>query len=90
MTGIALTRVMSAGERWDYTLYMRPSGAPFLHALDTVGRRAVCVDLPSLANTDLSTTHLQLGPGGSSLRIETDGLPTTLVNTRGFAVTTAP
>ena len=31
---------------WAYTLYMRPGKAPFVHALDTVHRRAFCVDLP--------------------------------------------
>jgi hypothetical protein len=29
-----------------YTLYMRSNGSPFVHALDTVDRHAVCVDLP--------------------------------------------
>src|SRR5262249_8193259 len=43
MTGIPISRVMSADGRWAYTLYIRPSGAPFVHALDTAGRRAVCV-----------------------------------------------
>ena len=46
MTGSPMTRATSLDGRWAYTLYSRPSGRPFVHALDTVGRRAVCIDLP--------------------------------------------
>src|SRR4051812_42469665 len=34
MQGIALRRAMSADGRVAYTLYQRPEGAPFIHALD--------------------------------------------------------
>lgn len=47
MAGYALTRTTSADGRWVYTLYQRPSGRPFVHALDTVGAAAYCIDLPS-------------------------------------------
>jgi hypothetical protein len=33
---------------WVYTLYQRQGHAPFVHALDTLQRRAFCVDLPWL------------------------------------------
>jgi hypothetical protein len=46
MAGSALTRTTSADGRWVYTLYQKPSGEPFIHALDTVGRAAYCIDLP--------------------------------------------
>lgn len=88
MTGLPVTRVMSPDSRWAYTLYIRPSGAPFIHALDTVGVRAVCVDLPAaLANADLGNASLRLGAGGTMIRVTADGITQALVNARTFAVT---
>jgi hypothetical protein len=87
MTGFPVTRVMSAGDRWAYTLYFRPSGAPFVHALDTVDRRAVCVDLPTLSALDIGNGHLRLGPGGGTLQVLVDGVTGAQINTRTFAVT---
>ena len=87
MTGIPVTRVMSAGGRWAYTLYLRPtSGVPFIHALDTTRHRAVCIDLRPLANVDISSAHLVLLPGGTTLRV--DGVVSTevSVDTRTFKV----
>jgi hypothetical protein len=45
MNGQPITRTGNAAG-WAYTLYMRPGKTPFVHALDTVHRRAFCVDLP--------------------------------------------
>jgi hypothetical protein len=44
MNGQPATR---AGSRngWAYTLYTRPGKQPFVHALDTVHRRAFCIDV---------------------------------------------
>jgi hypothetical protein len=89
MTGIPVTRVMSAGEDWAYTLYFRPSGAPFVHALDTVHRRAVCVDLPSSLNSDVSGGRLRLTPGGGTLQVVVDGTTGASIDTRTFAVRTS-
>ena len=86
MTGFAISRVTSAGGRWAYTLYLRPSGVPFLHALDTSGRRAVCVDLPSLGGADMGNAHLTLGPGGTTLRVDTGSVTRASINTRTFKV----
>jgi hypothetical protein len=47
MQGSAVSRVAGDGGRWAYTLYTG-SEETFLHALDTVHGRAVCVDLPQL------------------------------------------
>ena len=44
MTGMPLARTGSPGG-WAYTLYSRVKKPPFVHALDTVHRRAFCVDL---------------------------------------------
>jgi hypothetical protein len=85
MVGFPVTRVMSQGGRWAYTLYTRPSGIPFVHALDTVGRRAVCVDLPSLRNADIGTTSLSLTDRGAILNVDA-GVRRALIDTRTFAV----
>jgi hypothetical protein len=86
MAGFAAARVMSPGSRWAYTLYLRPSGAPFVHALDTVGRRAVCIDLAALTNDDLGNGHLRLSSGGALLHIDVAGTTRALINTRTLAV----
>ena len=45
MTGRPLARTGSQSG-WAYTLYSRVHKPPFVHALDTVHRKAFCVDLP--------------------------------------------
>ncbi len=45
MSGQPLRRAESADGRWAYTLYTNPGSHPFIHALDTVERTAVCIDL---------------------------------------------
>jgi hypothetical protein len=49
MAGLPVTRASSPDGRWAYTLYDGDGGEPFIHALDTVRRTAVCIDLPQLA-----------------------------------------
>jgi len=44
MTGAPVTRATSPDGRWAYTLY-NSSPHPFVHALDTAERTAVCIDL---------------------------------------------
>ena len=44
MSGVPLARVMGPGGRWAYTLYASEEH-PFVHALDTERRTAVCIDL---------------------------------------------
>src|SRR4051812_22060169 len=46
LQGVPITRVQSDEGRWAYTLYSGEE--PFIHALDTEGRTAVCIDLPGL------------------------------------------
>jgi hypothetical protein len=58
MTGYAMTRTTGVGGRWVYTLYQKPSGDPFVHALDTVRGVAYCIDLP--ANRGLYNIVLSL------------------------------
>lgn len=46
MHGYPVSRVTSADGRWAYTLYQAQDHS-FVHALDTVNRKAACVDLPA-------------------------------------------
>jgi hypothetical protein len=50
MQGSPVTRASSRDGVWAYTLYARPAGKPFVHALDTRHAQAFCIDLPWRAN----------------------------------------
>lgn len=68
MTGQPATRVESS-DGWAYTLYGRTGKGPFVHALDTVHRKAFCVDLPWRATKGwLWRVRLQLKGGSLLLR----------------------
>lgn len=84
MVGYATARVTSPDGRWEYTLYLRPAGARFVHALDTAHRTAACIDLPDPREGGVSLT---LGPGGRTLRFVVDDAVEALVDTRTFRVT---
>lgn len=45
MRGLPVTRTTGPGGRWEYTLYAGGEH-PFVHALDTVRRSSICIDLP--------------------------------------------
>ena len=82
MQGFPLVRLMSPDGRWAYTLYQRPSESPFIHALDTLGRRAFCVDLPQGA----ADGNITMSLGGGALQVLKDGSPVALMSTTTFAV----
>jgi uncharacterized protein (TIGR03382 family) len=64
MHGNPITRVTSPNGRWAYTLYDGNGAKPFVHALDTVGMQARCIDLDALAgNRNLSNMRLRLDNG---------------------------
>lgn len=86
MLGLPMTRVMSDDGRWAYTLYDRSPSAPFIHALDTQRRVAVCVDLPAMLEGTISSLRLVLGAGGKTLQIELGGAALAFVDTRTFVV----
>jgi hypothetical protein len=67
MAGSAMTRTTSADGRWVYTLYQKPSGEPFIHALDTVRAAAYCIDLPK--NRELYNIVLSLRDHGRTLAV---------------------
>jgi hypothetical protein len=62
MRGYPLARISGPGAQWVYTLY--EGDEPFVHALDTVHGRAVCLDLPWHGNQNLLwSARLRLGDG---------------------------
>jgi hypothetical protein len=83
MNGSPVTRATGPGGRWVYTLYARP-GAPFIHALDTANRAAVCIDLPwKGTDNELATMRLSLNADGSKLTVQTrDGKAMVVVDTK--------
>src|SRR5438105_11133999 len=46
MRGSPVSRATTRDGGWVYTLYGKPDGTAFIHALDASHRTAVCVDLP--------------------------------------------
>jgi hypothetical protein len=92
MQGSPVTRVSSPDGRWAYTLYTGPEET-FLHALDTVDGRAVCVDLPQLEHLrEPLQLRLRLARGGSEIvvssrdRKDTGAAPLLEIDTGSFAV----
>jgi hypothetical protein len=88
MGGIPLSRATSADGRWAFTLY--DGKEPFVHALDTTGRTAVCVDLPQLIGIGLVRARLSLDGGGGTLSVINRGDPALLINTETFSVSQPP
>jgi hypothetical protein len=87
MGGLPITRAMSRDGRWAYTLY-GGGEETFIHALDTVGRTAACIDLEMLPpQDDLTGYKLGVSPDGLRIRVRdpSGGLVAT-VNASTFAV----
>ena len=89
MNGYPATRETSADGRWEYTLY-QGNEHPFVHALDTRERRAVCIDLDDVHESDLYRLDMELSPSGEQLTVSGRHGPQALVDTRSFEVTPAP
>jgi hypothetical protein len=86
MGGLPMTRAISRDGRWAYTLY--GGGAEtFIHALDTVGRTAACVDLEMLPpDSDLSAVRLRVSPDGRRVSVSDGTELVASVDARTFAV----
>lgn len=69
MRGTPMTRAMSPDGRWAYTLYQGFDGTPFIHALDTAGITARCIDLEKLAGQDVSAFRLDVDSSGGELDV---------------------
>ncbi|HXJ63293.1 MAG TPA: hypothetical protein VNN79_06025, partial [Actinomycetota bacterium] len=84
MRGYPVARTTSPTGRWVYTLYTKGPGASltFVHALNTVGRSAFCIDLPSWsAGEDVWEASLRLS--GNTLLVKTkDGTTVSRIDTR--------
>jgi len=61
MYGIPVSRVSSRDGRWHYTLY-EARKHPFVHALDTEGRTAVCIDIEGGVKSVWTATLSRRGP----------------------------
>jgi hypothetical protein len=70
MSGMPVTRATSKDGHWVYTLYQQSENYPFIHALNTVSKTAVCIGLPwnwAASNSGISTAAMKLV--GSRLQI---------------------
>jgi hypothetical protein len=91
MHGYPLARAVSPDGRWNYTLYDGAAGHPFVHALDTAGRTAVCIDLPArTVGADIYAMHLRIDRSGRTLTVAGPKRPTAVVNTATFRVGPPP
>lgn len=90
MNGFALSRATSADGRWAYTLYQGTDGKPFIHALDTRDRKAVCIDLddPALARGDAFELRLTLA--GARLDVRRRSALLATVDTATLRVRSGP
>ncbi len=86
MRGYPLTRVASPDGRWAYTLYDGGGKHPFVHALDTLEGRAVCIDLPHFAVQGANNGRLGISSDGGLLTLIHRQEATALINTETFRV----
>ena len=88
MAGQPVTRVDGPGGVWAYTLYRKPGGTPFIHALNTRTARALCIELPwATAQDGLWAVRMAVVRGGRALELRQRGVGRlALVDTRTFSV----
>jgi hypothetical protein len=88
MRGMPISRAMGRDGRWAYTLYDGGGGTPFVHALDTLGVEAHCIDLAELAGRDdLFTLRLRLR--GANIAVVKAERPLLLVDSTTFRVSSS-
>jgi len=91
MNGLPVTRVGSPDGRWAYTLYDGAGKHPFIHALDTRDRTAVCIDLdgPAFApGGNAYDLRLAVAARGARLDVRRDRAIVATVDTATFRVRT--
>ena len=86
MNGIAVARVAGADGRWAYTLYDGAGKHPFIHALDTRDRKAVCIDLTGSFAKNPYELRLAVAGRGSRLDLRRKGAIVATVDTATFRV----
>lgn len=84
MNGQPVTRTGSSNG-WAYTLYQRLGKRPFVHALDTLHRRAFCVDLPWRDSVDWIAT-VKLRVRGETLELRRGGRTITRMDRKTLEV----
>jgi hypothetical protein len=70
MAGYPVTRATTANGGWVYTLYASGNNYPFVHALDTVHRTAVCIGIPwnwASDQTAINSATLEIQGGKLSI-----------------------
>jgi hypothetical protein len=85
MAGFPLDRTTSSDGRWAYTLY-GGGDATFIHALDTQGSTAQCIDLENVRARDMYQLGLNMDPDSGKLTVLDGARPVALVDTQTFAV----
>jgi hypothetical protein len=88
MVGSPVTRAAPRDGSWAYTLYIKPNGTAFVHALDAVHARAVCIDLPwRRVARSVWSARMSVTPDGRTLRLFQRGVGVlATVDARSFAV----
>jgi hypothetical protein len=90
MTGWPVARAAGGDGRWVYTLYSSGDNYPFVHALDTKARTAVCIGLPwswTSAGREIQSAELRI-VGGRLMIAGDHGKGTQFaLNTSTFKVT---
>jgi hypothetical protein len=91
MEGSPVARATSGDGRWVYTMYQRPGGYPFVHALDTVAGVAHCTGLPWKGDqAALANVRLTVGADGKTLAMRwRDGRPWLTMDTATWQLTHA-
>ena len=90
MRGNPLSRTISADGRWAYTLYDGAGATPFVHALDTVGRSAHCIDLDGIAaGTNLWRLRLGVDRDGKHVVVRDVAGAKFLIDVRTMSVARA-
>ena len=90
MRGYPVARATSVAATWVYTLYRRDSARPFIHALNTRARYAVCIDLPRQGSVDyVWNARLELTSEGRLLVKMPDGTTIATVDTQTLRIVTS-
>ena len=87
MRGFPQTRVTSADGGWEYTLY-DGGEHPFIHALDVVDAKTVCIDLHMIKARDTFGATLAMSADGGSMElIDRKGALRAVVDTDTYKAT---
>jgi hypothetical protein len=86
MRGYPVARATTRKGAWVYTLYNPGTGNPFVHALNTSQRLAVCIDLPRGAAEGIWNMRLALSADERRLQVRSGGTSIATVDTKTFRV----